>query len=73
MNELLDRLRALGSFGRFSGAVLVRLVVPTWPGGEGARHLLQLVLRCALPVVADDGLEEHAVPRRAPIGLRAER
>lgn len=52
MNDLLDRLRALGSFGRFSGAVFARLVVPTWPVGEGARHLLQLVLRCALPVVA---------------------
>lgn len=52
MDELWDRFRALGSFGRFSGAVLLRLFTTRWPLSEGARQLWQLATRCALPVIA---------------------
>ena len=52
MDELWDRFRALGSFGRFSGAVLLRLFTTRWPASEGAHQLWLLATRCALPVIA---------------------
>lgn len=52
MDEWWDRFRALGSFGRFSAAVLLRMFTTRWPLAEGARQLWQLSSRCALPVIA---------------------
>lgn len=52
MEQVSEGLRALGSFGRFSGAVLLRLFTTRWPASVGATQLWQLATRCALPVIA---------------------
>lgn len=49
---VVDALVALGSFGRFAGAVLLRIVVPPWSVPDVAHHLWTLATRCALPVIA---------------------
>jgi phospholipid/cholesterol/gamma-HCH transport system permease protein len=45
-------LEGLGRFGLYVAAVTWRLVTPPWEIGEASRHLLSLLMRCSLPVVA---------------------
>lgn len=49
---MLDTLAALGRFGHFTGKVAWRVVTPTWEVGETAHQIVQITVRCIVPVVA---------------------
>jgi phospholipid/cholesterol/gamma-HCH transport system permease protein len=50
--SLLDRIAAVGRFGRFAAQVGVRIVTPPWEPAATAHHLWAVASRCAAPVLA---------------------
>ncbi len=49
---MLDSIAALGRFGHFVGKVAWRFVLPPWAVGEMAHQIVQITVRCIVPVVA---------------------
>lgn len=49
---MLDTLAALGRFGHFAGKVLFRIVTPPWEVHELSHQIVQITVRCVVPVVA---------------------